>query len=67
MIRQRHDGGVVPNTAECAKCDADVAMIDDVHHSDGSLCKIMVRNYAVTERRGFEPMGRYDPSRDNHA
>lgn len=64
-IRERSDGGGVPRgPAECAKCDAGMPTIDEIHHSDGSVCGIMARNYRVLDRVGLEPLGRYDPRKD---
>ena len=47
-LRDREDGGGIPtDTAGCAKCDDEMPMISDVHHSDGSICRVMARNYAA--------------------
>lgn len=65
QMRQRADGGGIKTpTAGCLKCDDEMEMISDVHHVDGSVCRVMARNYAVMDRQGLEPLGRYSPSRD---
>jgi hypothetical protein len=65
-IREREDGGGITETAGCAKCDDMMPLIDEVHHSDGSVCRVMARNYAALEREGLEPLGRYSPGRDKY-
>lgn len=66
-IRERNDGGgVTTPSAGCPKCDDEMTMIDDVHHKDGSVCRVMARNYATLERSGLEPLGRYAPGRDRY-
>ena len=66
-IRGREDGGGIKTpSAGCLKCDDEMEMIDDVHHKDGSVCRVMARNYAVMDRQGLEPLGRYAPSRDKY-
>lgn len=34
-------GGITIETAGCAKCDDEMPLIDDHHHSDGSVCVVM--------------------------
>lgn len=64
-VMERDDGGGIPRPpADCPKCDDEMEMIDDVHHKDGSVCRIMARNYAVMDRQSIAPLGRYAPSRD---
>ena len=63
--KERSDGGGIPiATAGCRKCDTDMAMLDDVHHVDGSVCRVIQRNVSVAGRDGLAPLGRHDPSRD---
>lgn len=65
-IRNREDGGGIDcETAGCVKCDSGMQMIDGIHHQDGSVCKVMARNYAALDREKLEPLGRYDPRRDS--
>lgn len=67
-VVERDDGGGVPrDTAGCAKCDDEMPMVDEVHHPDGSICRVMARNYMVIDRKGLEPLGRYSPGRDRYA
>lgn len=66
-MKNRSDGGGIPvDTAGCPKCDDEMPMVDDVHHSDGSVCVVMKRNYAALERKSLAPLGRYQPSRDRY-
>lgn len=66
-IPERADGGGIPrDTAGCAKCDDNMPMIDDHHHSDGSVCVVMARNYAALDRHSLEPLGRYSPGKDRY-
>lgn len=66
-IREREDGGGIDcESAGCPKCDDQMPLIDDVHHKDGSVCRVMARNFAAMERTGLEPLGRYAPSRDKY-
>ena len=66
-IPERKDGGGIPrDTAGCAKCDDEMPLIDDVHHKDGSVCRVMARNYAAMDKLALEPLGRYAPSRDKY-
>lgn len=66
-IPEREDGGGVPrDTAGCSKCDDQMPLLDDVHHSDGSVCRVMARNYAAMDRSGLESLGRYAPSKDRY-
>ena len=66
-IRPRTDGGGVPHRDVCAKCDDEMPLIDEVHHEDGSVCKVMARNFAILERKSMGPLGRYDPAKDKYA
>lgn len=59
-------GGGVPYTAGCLKCDDEMPLIDEVHHQDGSVCKVMARNFAILERNAMGPLGRYDPTKDKY-
>lgn len=64
-IRGREDGGGIEcESAGCVKCDKQISMVDDIHHSDGSVCVVMARNMTVQGRGKLEPLGRYDPRRD---
>ena len=66
-LRERSDGGgIATPSAGCPKCDDEMPMISDVHHSDGSVCRVMARNYAALDRIGLEPLGRYAPSKDRY-
>ncbi len=67
QMRGRDDGGGIQvPSAGCPKCDDEMEMIDDHHHKDGSVCRVMARNYAVMDRQGLEPLGRYSPSQDKY-
>ena len=67
VIKPRVDGGGVPRHDACAKCDDEMPFVDDIHHKDGSVCKVMARNFAILERKVMGPLGRYDPARDRYA
>lgn len=64
-FKPRTDGGGVP-TAGCLKCDEGMPVIDDIHHEDGSVCRVMARNFAVLERKAMGPLGRYNPAKDRY-
>lgn len=66
-IRDRADGGGIDwESAGCLKCDDHMPMLDDIHHKDGSVCRVMARNFAALERSGLEPLGRYALSKDKY-
>lgn len=66
QVTPRTDGGGVPNTAGCRKCDDQMPFTDEIHHEDGSVCKVMARNFAILERKAMGPLGRYDPAKDKY-
>ena len=63
-IKPRTDGGGIPYTAGCVRCDDEMEMVDEVHHKDGAVCRVMARNYALMDRKTMGPLGRYSPSKD---
>lgn len=64
MKAKRKSDGLAHDSAGCIKCDAEVPMVTESHHKDGSVCVVIQRNGILTGADKIAPLGRYDPARE---